>query len=54
MFPFYRKDCAHPIRATCKEKYGTFIERDTTVWKWRERVVENLAEVFAKLGITLQ
>ena len=53
MVPFYRKDCAHPIRKTCKERYGTFVERDTTVWKWRKRVVGNLAKVFDKLGIVL-
>ena len=54
MLPFYRKDCANPIRKTCKERYGTFIKRDTTVWKWRKRVVENLAEVFDRLGIVLE
>ena len=50
---FCRKDCAHPIRMTCKEKYGTFVERDTTVWQWREKVVEKMAEVFQKLGLIL-
>ena len=47
---FFRTDCAHPIRHTCKEKYGTFIERDTTVWRWREFVVGKISKVFAKLG----
>lgn len=49
----YRTDCAHPIRHTCKEKYGTFIERDTTVWRWREFVVGKISKVFAKLGFKL-
>ena len=50
---FFRTDCAHPIRHTCKEKYGTFIERDTTVWRWRESVVGKISKVFAKLGFKL-
>ena len=51
---FFRTDCAHPIRHTCKEKYGTFIEKDTTVWRWRESVVGKISKVFAKLGFKFQ
>ena len=48
-----RKDCADPIGKSCKEKYGTFIERDTIVWRWRETVVRNIYALFTKLGFKL-
>ena len=48
-----RKDCIDPIKDVCKEKYGTLVERDTTVWKWGETVVEKMSDISTEMGFLL-
>ena len=48
-----RKDCIDPIKNVCKEKYGTLVERDTTVWKWKETVVEKMSDLSTEMGFLL-
>ena len=40
----YREFCVQELKKICKEAYGTNIERDTSVWKWREIVTKMLRE----------
>ena len=40
----YREFCVQELKKICKEAYGTNIERDTSVWKWREIVIKMLRE----------
>ena len=48
-----RKDCIDPIKNVCKEKYGTLVERDTTVWKWKETVVKKMSDLSTDMGFSL-
>ena len=38
----YREYCVGEISKICKEAYWTHIERDTTLWNWREAVTKML------------
>ena len=40
----YREFCVQELKKICKEAYGTNIERDTSVWKWREIVTKMLRQ----------
>ena len=40
----YREYCVSELKKTCKETYMSNIERDTSVWKWREIVTKMLTE----------
>ena len=40
----YREYCVSELKNICKETYMTHIERDTSVWKWREIVTKVLKE----------
>ena len=40
----YREYCVQELKKTCKETYMSNIERDTSVWKWREIVTKVLKE----------
>ena len=40
----YREYCVSELKKTCKETYMSNIERDTSVWKWRETVTKMLTE----------
>ena len=40
----YREDCVQEIKKICEETYRTHIERDTSVWKWREIVTNMLKQ----------
>ena len=40
----YREDCVQELKKVCKETFMEHIERDTSVWKWRENVIKALTE----------
>ena len=40
----YRKFCVPELKNVCDETYMKHIERDTSVWKWRENVTRALTE----------
>ena len=40
----YRKFCVSDLAKICKESYMKHVERDTSVWKWRENVTKALTE----------
>ena len=40
----YREFCVSDLKKVCKETYMKHVERDTSVWKWRENVTKALTE----------
>ena len=40
----YREDCVQELKKVCKEMFMEHVERDTSVWKWRENVIKALTE----------
>ena len=40
----YREFCVADLKKVCDETYMKHVERDTSVWKWRENVTRALTE----------
>ena len=47
----YRKDCARNLRKSCKKSYSTHPVLDTSVWRWKSRVIEKSQETLEALGL---
>lgn len=47
----YRKDCVGPLRQSCKKDFRVFTTRDTTIWKYRQRMIKRTTRVLNHLGL---
>ncbi|KAI2809534.1 hypothetical protein BLOT_000683 [Blomia tropicalis] len=45
----YRKDCVGPLKKSCKE-FRSYTTRDTTIFKYKEPLIERTTNVLRKLG----
>ena len=36
----YRQDCVNTLKKSCKEQFKTGSIKDTTIWRWKDQVVD--------------
>lgn len=47
----YRKDCVGPLKQSCKNNFRVFTTRDTTIWKYKQRMIRRTTRVLNHLGL---
>lgn len=47
----YRKDCVGPLKQSCKNDFRVFTTRDTTIWKYKQRMIRRTTRVLNHLGL---
>lgn len=46
----YRADCVGALKKSCAKEYKSFSMKDTTIWRWKDRIVARTTEALSKLG----
>jgi len=46
----YRSDCVNTLKKSCKEDFKAVSVKDTTLWRWKEQIIQRSSNTLAKLG----
>ena len=45
----YRQDCVNTLKKSCKNDFKSVSVRDTTIWRWKEAVMQGASQALRKL-----
>merc|ERR1719309_936731 len=46
----YRKDCVNTLKKSCKNDFKSASVKDTTIWRWKDKIVQKTSEALQKMG----
>jgi len=46
----YRADCVNTLKKSCKDDFKSVSVKDTSLWRWREPVIQRTSDALMKLG----
>eukprot|EP00092_Neocalanus_flemingeri_P040314 GFUD01043909.1.p1 GENE.GFUD01043909.1~~GFUD01043909.1.p1 ORF type:complete len:570 (+),score=158.65 GFUD01043909.1:188-1897(+) len=46
----YRQDCVSTLKKSCKNDFKSVSVKDTTIWRWKDAVIQRTTEALSKLG----
>ena len=46
----YRQDCVNTLKKSCKNDFKSASVRDTTIWRWKDDIVQKTSEALSKMG----
>jgi len=46
----YRQDCVSTLKKSCKNDFKSVSVKDTTIWRWKDTVIQRTTEALSKLG----
>jgi len=46
----YRADCVNTLKKSCKDDFKSVSVKDTTIWRWKEPVIQRTSDALGKLG----
>jgi len=46
----YRSDCVSSLKQSCKEDFKAVSVKDTSLWKWKDEIIQRSSKVLHKLG----
>jgi len=46
----YRSDCVNTLKKSCKNDFKSVSVKDTTIWRWKDQVIQKTSDALLKLG----
>merc|ERR1711884_886628 len=46
----YRQDCVNTLKKSCKNDFKSVSVKDTTIWRWKDQVIQKTSDALLKLG----
>ena len=50
----YRSDCVSALKKSCEEDFKSVSVFDSTIWRWKEPVIEKTTDALLKLGFLVR